>query len=171
MRRSLIIALAASTIALAGCASVPLPAPKGEGDCLVVIRTKVQNPDHAAALRNYSFQLASGGREKPMPSSPESYMAFIVSGPDKFVSRHTNITAEGWTGAAQEDKFNLSLPYKAGYVVIASSMFVYRTWKMTDREGWYNNSFDVKMIGSEDKAKLIEELKTREGFGAWKFEE
>jgi hypothetical protein len=98
-------------------------------------------------------------------------MAFIVSGPDKFVSRHTNITAEGWTGAAQEDKFSVALPYKAGYVVIAPSMFVYRTWKMKDREGWYSNSFDVKMIDSEDKAKLIEELKAREGFGAWKFEE
>ncbi len=162
-------AMAALVLALTACAAMPLPVPESEGDCLVVIRTKVENPDQSPVKYNFSFKLASGGREKVMPTSPKSYMAFVVSGPDKFVSRHSNVTADGWTGAAQEEAFNVDLPYKAGYVVIAPAMFVNRIEK--SGENGFASTFEVKTIGSDDKAELIDGLKAREGIGAWSFEE
>jgi len=171
MRRALIIALAASAIALAGCASVPLPAPKGENDCLVVIRTRVENPKHLQVVRNNSFQLSSGGHEKLMPTSPSSYMAFVIDQPDvRIATRHTNVVAEGWTGAAQEIPMNFPLPYRAGYVVIVSQEFV-NSIEPWGSNGGSSTQFSTPPLGEDGKAKLIEEVKAREGIGAWRLEE
>jgi hypothetical protein len=72
MRKATIIVLGAvAAVIFAGCAAMPLPAPEDEGDCLMVIRTRIENSDQCPVVRNYSFQLASGGAEKMIPTSPD----------------------------------------------------------------------------------------------------
>jgi hypothetical protein len=176
MRKAMIASDILVSIALAflfaGCAAMPLPAPKAEGDCLVIIKTRVENPGRIQVVRNYSFGLSTGGAEKLMPTSPSSYMAFVIDRGSAYISnRHTNITAEGWTGGAQDTPMWFPLPYKAGYAVIADAEFVHRIEVVGDK-GAFVSHFDIrKGLSAEARAALLEELKAREGVDAWKLDE
>jgi hypothetical protein len=172
MRKATIIVLGAvAAILLAGCAAMPLPAPKGENDCLVVIRTRVENPKLLNVVRNYSFLLSTGGAEKLMPTSPSSSIAFIIGEPNvSFVSNHSNVVASGWTGASVESPMNLRLPYRPGYVVILPLEFIHSLEAWGD-SGGSTSHFYTRKISDDEKSKLIDELKARDGIEAWKFEE
>ena len=161
-------------LALAGCAAMPLPAPESEGDCLVVIRTRVENPGRVEVLRNYWFGLSTGGAEKLMPSSPSSYMAFVIDRGSTYISNfHTNVTAQGWNGSASETPIWIPLPYKPGYAMIADVEFVLSIKPKPEADdGRYYYYFDRNgKLSPGDKAALREELKKRKGIEAWRLEE
>lgn len=116
---------------LASCASIslnPVPTKLSSDDCLVLIRTAVENKTslgNMASIKHYGFRFSDGQAAKEVSNSPVDFIPVIVKNDKtKIIELYAYIDRSMATGDDTKNALNVQLPYQAGAVIVADFSFV-----------------------------------------------
>lgn len=156
---------ALALIALLGCVSLPVKTDQDE--CLVVIRTAIENQVNAPLGRKYELHFTSNYAPAMVPTLNEGYVAIVVKEPgvsidyiNTFVPSNT-----GMTGDKAVLKQGMDLPYAPGKLVIADRSFVQTVRE--DGQYRYIISAGFQDTTEKEKAALLKKLQKDKNYSAW----
>lgn len=169
MRRHRLHFIISLAILASSCATTTgIPGRLTSDDCLVLIRTTLENKGGAPLARDY-YMLFKGIEKKVRVSKKADDFVFLVV-------REPGIKLEGLSskidsnarvkGDSFEIPVDLELPYKPGKVVAAD--FTFAQLLETTGSNSYRSSFDFIEITADRKAELIVRFRKAEGSDAWK---
>lgn len=134
MRTKLTLGIVAALLAvLVGCASTPASLRLTSDDCLVLIPTRLENPDQAPTARQFSFRLSSGAALASVGQSTVGYVSVLVQGPDvKITGLTSDVRGQNVRGDSWAIDLSAQLPYEPAQVIIWDKTFVHKISKVGD---------------------------------------
>jgi hypothetical protein len=168
MRLSIAAIFLASLVALGGCASGPsIPVKKTGDDCLVLIRTTVDNRDNAPMARKYRFIFNKDYPKVQAPNDREGLVAVAIREPgvllakiESFIESNTGIV-----GASFQYDIGIPLPYKPGEVIVLDYKFA----QILKSEGGlrFSSYFDFPRNNDEDREAAMTAFKLDADSASW----
>jgi hypothetical protein len=161
--------VAASTLGLLSCAST------GSGDflrrmtsddCLVVIRTTVDNRGNAPTARQYTFKLSGDYPNIKASNGVDGYMFVrIHEAGVSIIGLSSSISASNVSGASFDIPLDRPLPYKPGEVVVTDFSFAQTLIRNGDKQ--YTSGFDFPETAEDHKADVLDKIKALDGAKSW----
>lgn len=143
-------------------ASDPLVALSSD-DCLVLVPTKMMNPDAIPMARKY--RLLIGKKEYRISEAKEDYVAILVHGPTAITGLSSKVEAEGFRGESFQVKLAIDLPYRPGEVVVADRTFLFSLEKVGDRS--YMSRSDFVDTASDVSQRVLKAFKGSSAAKTW----
>jgi len=158
MRRAIVIpAILAACIAVA-CASGGVPPRETSDDCLVLIRTMVENPSALNNARRYYVTLNDGQKRIKLPDQSKGILAIKIREPGiRIVAISSDVDQSQATGNSFDSDVDLPLPYKPGEIAVADFLFVHKLMK-SKIENMVLSDFDFREANPDAQAILLQEF-------------
>jgi hypothetical protein len=151
-------------VLLAGCATI-LPVRGSEDECLVIIRTVIDNPEKVVEARSVLFLFSNGAPAVRIPKHA-SYVALVVNEPGVQISavRSAVDSNMGYVGAPSDYPVDVPLPYVPGGIAITPWTF---TQKFFKKDGTQYSGWDFAPLTPADRDEIEALLKERENYDSW----
>jgi len=168
MRRYRFRFLVALAILASSCATTGIPGRLTSDDCLVLIRTTLENKGGAPLARDYYMLFSGMEKGIKVSNKADDFVFLVVREPgtklerlSSSIDRNTAVTGDSF-----DIPVDIDLPYKPGKVVAAD--FTFAQLLETTGSNSYRSSFDFIETTADRKAELIERFRKVEGSEAWK---
>ncbi len=159
------------SFAAASCITSSVPVRITSDDCLVLIKTEIENPENLTLAR--TFKLSVSGFDAPFKvrNTADAFIAVKIRTDDvKIISVSSDVTSEGFRGDSTDVELNIPLPYEPGEVVAADFKFVQFYFTSSGRQSSEKSitvSTDFKIPSAEEKAELVKDVKSMEEYISW----
>jgi hypothetical protein len=158
------IVLAAVLLGLAlfmGCQSVPTP--KSADDCLVVIKTEMNNPKNVEMLRKYQYNLSGGYKWR---IADRNFTLIQIKEPGIQVDTISSyINESNAVGNTSKDEVKLPLPYMPGRLVIADFVMILIYKQIDDTH--FQSGYKLRNITTKEKEDMLASFKSNKGYAKW----
>ena len=162
MRAGALILVLTSFLLLSGCASFPKKV--AEGDCLILVKADVVDPERAPVHRDYYFNL-DGGYKQVLVFQRSGYASILIHEPGVSIATiSTNVSGQT-QGTYGKYPVDIKLPYEAGKVVILDTVFT-QTIKSAGQNS-YISSLNTRKLTSAEKSALLDQVSSLPEYATW----
>lgn len=169
MKKAIRLLFAVALVAtIASCSTTKgFPQRMSSDDCLVVIRTTIQNDDDMPVARRYFFQLSGDYPIMRVTGNSDGFVVariresgVSITGISSDISIWKNVTGDSFSAPLSR-----ALPYKPGEVVVADFSFV----QVLTKTGYktFSNNWQFAEMSKEEKDALVERLRALKRAESW----
>lgn len=135
-------------------------------DCLVLVKTKIENPDKLKVARTYRFNITDFQAVISVPKKEESIVYIKIRNDSTYIEAiSSNVTDKEYTGTRSKDESEFLLPYAPGEVVVADFIFIQTIKKISSRK--MSSSISFEQISSSEKDSLLKINSEDSNFDSW----
>lgn len=168
MKRVVLWMLVVSMVGLLlGCVSARVPEKTSDDEGLVVIKTKVKNPDDVDVLGRY-YHLNVSGHEDiyPLPKYDEGTLHIKVRNDDTKIESISTGVSSDYKGKKIVKKVGAQLPYVPGEVIVYDLVCIQVFEEVSENR--YKSGAGFVPISKEEKKELQQEITENEAYAGWR---
>jgi len=153
-------------LSVSGCAGIPAPEKLTSDDCLVLIKTRIENPDHATVARTFSFLINGVNNPVVVSQKKDSFVAIkIRKDKTNILAIISDVTKEGFEGDITNTELNITLPYESEKVIVADIVFVQKYKHVSSKQTTV--AYEFERITEKEREILLSECKDSNKFLSW----
>jgi len=168
MKRCIIFMMAIVLLTvLSGCLSMVVPEKLTADDCLVIIKTQVDNPDEMPVARNYYFKITGYEGSMGVTESESGNLYIVVRNNNtKIEAVSTSVMDKDFRGDDNVTELDIPLPYAPGKVIVFDLVFVQKLTRTTRAAVMVESGFEP--ITDELREKTYNTIATSKAFESWR---
>jgi len=152
---------------LAGCMTYGVPEKQSDEDCLVIVKTKVENRTEYDVARNYYFFVTGQDEGYDVSEAPVGYLYIkVMNDSTRIEYIDTSVQEKGFKGESNRMEFNLTLPYEPGQVLIADFVFVQTISKTA--QNTVTSMIDFVPLTDKEHETITNRIMTAKAFESWR---
>ncbi len=149
-----------------GCTSIGVPEKISSDDCLVIIKTKLINPNEVDVARYYHLHVTGKDKLYPVPNYGDGLIHIKINNDNTLIEGlSSGVNMKDYEGDSFDTEIGAKLPYIPGKVVVFDHMLV-QEFKVISRQQ-IGATIQFEPIPQEEKKKIQKNVLNQKRYSSW----